>query len=48
MRLKELFVSVKLVGGQSSSEGNVFALNPRTDVFGPVCDDGWDVNSVST
>jgi hypothetical protein len=32
---------VELVGGSSSSEGNVFATNPRTNVHGPICDDNW-------
>jgi hypothetical protein len=30
------------VGGNSSSEGNVYAMNPDTGVDGPVCDDAWD------
>jgi len=38
---------VKLVGGANQLEGNVFALNPKTGVFGPVCDDGWNIQNVS-
>ena len=41
------FVSVELVGGSSSSEGNVHAKNPVTGIYGPVCDDGFDINAVS-
>ena len=40
--------SVELVGGNSSYEGNVFALNPDTNVFGPVCDDSWNIEGVSS
>ena len=39
---------VYLVGGSSSTEGNVFAINPTTGVNGPVCDDGWDLDNVSS
>ena len=39
--------SVELVGGSSSSEGNVYAKNPVSDVYGPVCDDGFDINAAS-
>ena len=35
------------MGGSNEHEGNVHALNPRTGVFGPVCDDRWDIQSVS-
>ena len=38
--------SVVLQQGCCIDEGNVYALNPRTGIFGPVCDDGWDMNSV--
>ena len=27
--------------------GNVFAKNPVTGIYGPVCDDFWDINDVS-
>ena len=33
---------MSLVGGGSEHEGNVFAYNPDTGVFGPICDDTWD------
>jgi len=38
--------SVALVGGSSDNEGNVFATNPTTGFYGPVCDDGWAINEV--
>jgi len=44
--LKSSF-SVKLMGGSSKLEGNVFARNPTTKVFGPVCDDEWTIENVS-
>ena len=44
--LKSSF-SVKLIGGSSKLEGNVFARNPNTKVFGPVCDDAWTIENVS-
>ena len=34
------------MGGSSSNEGNVYALNPDTGVNGPVCDDAWDMDNV--
>ena len=27
--------------------GDVYARNPETQVFGPVCDENWDINDVS-
>ena len=44
--LKSSF-SVQLIGGSSKLEGNVFATNPTTKVFGPVCDDEWTIENVS-
>ena len=38
---------LELVGGCDDSEGNLFAYNPVTNFYGPVCDDGWDPPSVS-
>jgi hypothetical protein len=35
------------MGGSSKLEGNVFARNPTTKVFGPVCDDEWTIENVS-
>ncbi len=35
------------MGGSSKLEGNVFARNPTTKVFGPVCDDVWTIENVS-
>jgi len=37
-----------LVGGNGPHEGNVYARNPITGIFGPVCDDAWDIRSVRT
>ena len=36
-----------LIGGSNKNEGNVFATNPTTGVFGPVCDDQWSLENVS-
>lgn len=36
-----------LVGGTVNGTGNVFAKNPVTGIYGPVCDDFWDINDVS-
>ncbi len=36
-----------LVGGDSSLSGNVYATNPKTGIYGPVCDDFWDNTDVS-
>jgi hypothetical protein len=30
-----------LVGGPTSNSGHVFARNPRTGYYGPVCDDNF-------
>jgi hypothetical protein len=38
--------SVKLVGGSNELEGNVFAKNPKTELYGPVCDDNWTIENV--
>ena len=35
-----------LMGGTHSYEGNVYAMNPITGVFGPVCDDFWSMKDV--
>jgi len=40
-------ISVYLVGGSSSNEGNVYAYNPAYDVDGPVCDDFWGYEEVT-
>jgi len=37
-----------LVGADSHLSGNVYATNPTTGVFGPVCDDSWDYKDVCT
>ena len=36
-----------LVGGSGPFEGKLFATNPVTKTFGPVCDDYFDINAVS-
>jgi hypothetical protein len=38
--------AVVLVGGSSTGSGNVFARNPTTGIYGPVCDDNWDIADV--
>jgi len=38
---------IVLVGGRTASEGNVFARNPVTGVYGPVCDDYWTLESAN-
>ena len=39
--------SVNLVGGANPMEGNVFATNPRTNVYGPICAKAyWSTNTV--
>ncbi len=42
-----LFNLVALVGGLSSNSGNLYAWNPSTGVYGPVCADGFDKIAVS-
>ncbi len=43
-----IFFSVFLVGGETEKRGNVYAINPVTGIDGPVCDDFWDLNDVSS
>ena len=47
---KKLYINVYivlvLVGGSSGSNGNVFARNPTNGIYGPVCDDSWDILDV--
>jgi hypothetical protein len=40
------FFSVILIGGASHNEGNVYAFNPSTSIFGAVCDDTWTQKNV--
>jgi hypothetical protein len=42
----EPFFSVNLVGGSHVYEGNLFATNPQTGVYGPVCDNFWSMDNV--
>jgi len=39
-------LALLISGGPSSYEGNVFALNPVTGIYGPICDDGWTITNV--
>ena len=41
------FSAVVLVGGTGPQEGYVYALNPVTKNYGPVCDDYFDEKAVS-
>jgi hypothetical protein len=41
------FLAIVLVGEAGYGSGNVFARNPATGIYGPVCDDFWDTNDVS-
>ncbi len=38
---------VALIGGTGPHEGYVYALNPVTKIYGPVCDDYFNINAVS-
>ena len=38
--------SVVLLDGATGNEGNVYATNPSTHIFGPICDNGWDILDV--
>ena len=40
-------ILVELVDGLQTNEGNVHATNPATGLYGPVCDNNWDINDVS-
>ncbi len=40
--------SVNLVGGSTINEGNVYAFNPDTEIYGPICEDTWDKLDVIT
>jgi hypothetical protein len=37
---------VALVGGAASNEGYLYATNPATRIYGPVCDDFFTLTSV--
>merc|ERR1712012_652891 len=37
---------VELQGGEDELSGNVFAVN-SDGFFGPVCEDGWDINAAT-
>jgi len=47
LRLASSSISVALVGGNLYNSGNVYATNPSTGVYGPVCDDQWSLRAVS-
>jgi hypothetical protein len=46
MTLYLCFSIVKLAGGSNFKEGNVYAMNPDSEMFGPVCDDQWTLENV--
>ena len=39
---------VILINGTKPSEGYLFATNPKTKIYGPVCDDVFGDNGVRT
>ena len=39
--LIKIIVAIALVGGPSTNAGHVYARNPQTGYYGPVCDDGF-------
>ena len=39
--------AVTLVGSSTRGSGNVFARNPTNGIYGPVCDDSFDLVDVS-
>jgi hypothetical protein len=41
-----IIFAVTLKGGLQPYEGNVFATNPTTGIFGPICDDFWSMKDV--
>jgi hypothetical protein len=44
---KKLFdLVLALLNGPTTREYNVWAYNPTTDYYGPVCDNNWALNSV--
>jgi len=38
---------VVLIGGSGNNSGNIFARNPTTGIYGPVCDDNFGIVDVS-
>ena len=45
-KLEPRLFLVTLVGANGYSQGNVYASNYETGVFGPVCDDAWNLEGV--
>jgi hypothetical protein len=48
--LQICLIEVELIGGMVTEYGRVgtvYAYNPTTDVYGPVCYDGWNFLNVS-
>jgi len=37
---------VVLKGGKTSNEGDVYARNPTTGIYGPVCSNNWIAENV--
>jgi len=42
-----IFLGVALVGGTGAYEGYLYATNPVTKIYGPVCDDYFTISAVS-
>jgi hypothetical protein len=41
-----IFYHAVLIGGIDGSEGNVLAYNPANGMYGPVCDNMWNLEDV--
>ena len=41
-----IIADVVLVGGSGPNEGYLYATNPVTKIYGPVCDDAFSTNGV--
>ena len=37
---------MQLIGGSVAGTGNIFARNPTTGIYGPVCDDNFALPDV--
>jgi hypothetical protein len=45
--ITEIITVVALVGGTGSFEGVLYATNPATGIYGPVCDDSFTLAAVN-
>ena len=43
----DVAILVRLVGGEEQKSGNVYAYNPTTGTYGPICGNKFDYNDVS-